>query len=223
MTLSIESRCLAAATVWILMAASHAVAAQEGDGPAQLFVSDKLVLNVHAEPNQAGERVATIESGDAVVELERAENFVRVRLENGREGWVGASYLTTDAPAAVRLRDMERNEKSAVQAAEQKSAEEIARLRKDAAKLQAELTELKANATSTASPATASLLAAPVEVEAAETDSEQPAMVGASQNEGGAIWVWPMIVMLAMTLGFTAGYQTLASRIRRKFGGLKIY
>lgn len=221
MTLSIESRCLAATTVWILMAFSHAVAAQEGEGPAQLFVSDKLVLNVHAEPNQAGERVATIETGDAVVELERAENFVRVRLENGREGWVGASYLTTDAPAAVRLRDMQRNEKSAVHAAEQKSAEEIARLRKDAAKLQAELTELKANATSTASPATA--LAAPVEVEAAETDSEQPAMVGASQNEGGAIWVWPMIVVLAISLGFTAGYHTLASRIRRKFGGLKIY
>ncbi|RPH54852.1 MAG: hypothetical protein EHM84_00775, partial [Lysobacterales bacterium] len=71
MTLSIESRCLAAATAWILMAASHAVAAQEGDGPAQLFVSGKLGVNGHAEPKQAGERVATIETGDAVVELER--------------------------------------------------------------------------------------------------------------------------------------------------------
>jgi SH3 domain protein len=218
-------RCLAAARGAILLAFAHVVAAQEQAQPPQLFVSDKLVVNVYAEPNQGGERVATIETGDAVAELERADNFVRVRLENGREGWVGANYLTTDAPAAVRLRDLQRNEKSAVQAAEQKSADEIARLKKNAAKLQAELAELKAIATSTAPSAAASVMAAPIEdaTDSFETAAQPPAAAGASQNEGGSVWLWPGIVLLAVGLGFAAGYQTLASRIRKKFGGLKIY
>jgi SH3 domain protein len=211
------ARCLAAATVCILTMFSRVVAAQEG-APPPLFVSDRLVLNVYAEPDQAGERVASIETGDAVTELERVENLIRVRLEDGREGWVGANYLTTEAPAAVRLRELQRAGKSAVQAAEQKSADEIARLKQDAAKLQFELTALKANA---ASPTAASPMPASSEEESVEADVAQSAPASASQDR--AIWMWPVVVLLAGGLGFTAGYKTLAGRIRRKFGGLKIY
>src|SRR6185436_13516908 len=71
---------------------------QQQSAPAvrQLFVSDKLVLNVYSEPDQSGSRVASIETGDAVDELERDQGFVHIRLGDGREGWVGANYLTTD-------------------------------------------------------------------------------------------------------------------------------
>src|SRR5689334_23309028 len=117
--------CLRVATLSLLTVVPLLAAAQD-EQPAQtraesaqsvqrLFVSDKLVLNVYAEPDQGSSRIATIETGDAVDELERAENFIRVRLHDGREGWVGSSYLTSDAPAAVQLRELQRQQKSAGQ------------------------------------------------------------------------------------------------------------
>src|SRR5262245_46244170 len=109
--------CLLAATIASLAFAIGAGAQepQQSEEPAaqaqplrKLFVSDKLVLNVYAEPDQGSERVANLQTGDSVDEIERAEHFVRVRLENGREGWVGVNYLTTDIPAAARLRELQR-------------------------------------------------------------------------------------------------------------------
>src|SRR5262245_60709363 len=67
-----RSRCLAVATLSLLLALSIPVAAQDeaqptdtsepASPPRRLFVSDKLVLNVYAEPGQGGSRVATIET-----------------------------------------------------------------------------------------------------------------------------------------------------------------
>jgi SH3 domain protein len=225
-------RCLATATVSFLLLVPTIVAGQEEEpqdeaqqpaeeqvqqAPVQrLFVSDKLVLNVYEQPDQGGSRVATLETGDSVDELARENSFVHVRLPDGREGWVGASYLTTDAPAAVRLRELQQGQRSAVQGAEKKAAEEIARLKKESAALQAELNQLKASATvddATSEPSTP---------QPAETQSAQLASVAGTEGRGG-LWWWSLGVVLALGVGFLAGYQSLASRIRKKFGGLKVY
>src|SRR5918994_1437671 len=157
-----RARCLTVATLSLLLAVALPVAAQEEGQPTEasepvspprrLFVSDKLVLNVYSEPEQAGARVGTIETGDAVDELERGEGFVRIRLSDGREGWVGTNYLTTDAPAAVQLRDLQRQQKSTTQTVDRKAAEEIARLKKESESLQTQLKELKAAAASAPAP-----------------------------------------------------------------------
>src|SRR5687767_5185930 len=142
MKTSDANRCLLIATISLLAATLPlAGLAQEetAQAPERRYVSDKLVLNVYAEPDQSGGRVATIQTGDSVEELERAGNQVRVRLEDGREGWVGANYLTSDAPAAVRLRELERDQKAPTPAApvpDKKLLEEIARLKKENAALQ---------------------------------------------------------------------------------------
>jgi hypothetical protein len=223
-------RCLSVATLSLLAAVVLPAAAQEeGQPPAEqaqpqaepvspprrLFVSDKLVLNVYSEPEQAGSRVATIETGDAVDELERGEGFVRIRLADGREGWVGSNYLTTDAPAAVQLRDLQRQQKGTSQAADKKAADEIARLKKESESLQAQVKELKAAA------------AAPAPVDEGVLEGASPApqrlAAGAPTNTGGSFWLWSLIVVAAAGLAYAAGYQSLARRIRKKFGGLRIY
>jgi hypothetical protein len=216
-------RCLMAATAVSLMFA-HVAGSQEQEGQNQnsqpaaatrLFVSDKLVLNVYAEPEQSGGRVATIETGDAVDELERAGNFVRVRLQDGREGWVGVNYLTSDAPAATRLRELQREQKGSV---DKKAADEIARLKKESLALQAQVNELKSRAAAESGA---------VESDDSTTGSDeqqapQVAAIG-SVESSGLPWIWTLVVVLAGGLGFIAGYRTLASRIRKKFGGLRIY
>jgi uncharacterized protein YgiM (DUF1202 family) len=215
-------RCLTVATLSVLLAAALPVAAQEEGQPAEstepprrLFVSDKLVLNVYSEPEQGGSRVATIETGDAVDELERGEGFVRIRLSDGREGWVGSNYLTTDAPAAVQLRDLQRQQKSATQSVDKKAAEEIARLKKESESLQNQLKEARAAAASAPAPDDDGVL---------EGASPAPHQLAAAAPEsGGATWMWLLSVVLAAGLAYAAGYQSLARRIRKKFGGLRIY
>lgn len=218
-------RCLTVATLSLLLAGVLPVAAQEEGQPPEssepvspprrLFVSDKLVLNVYSEPEQAGSRVGTIETGDAVDELERGEGFVRIRLSDGREGWVGTNYLTADAPAAVQLRDLQRQQKSTTQAVDKKAAEEIARLKKESESLQSQLKELKAAAASAPAPDDDGVL------EGASPAPQQLATV--APTSGGSIWLWSLIVVVAAGLAYAAGYQSLARRIRRKFGGLRIY
>lgn len=185
----------------------------------QLFVADKLVLNMYAQPDQGSDKLATLETGDAVESLERVENFVHVRLQDGREGWVGASYLTPQAPAIVRLQELQREQKSVAQGAQKQSAEEIARLQKQNATLQSELEALKRKAASPSSPQSTIETAAPVPEETmqqnrAATDVPAPAQAG---------WIWAAFALITAVAGYAAGYQTLARRVRRKFGGLKIY
>jgi len=227
MNIPARDRCLTVATLSLLLAVALPVAAQEEGQPTEpsepvspprrLFVSDKLVLNVYSEPEQAGSRVGTIETGDAVDELERGEGFVRIRLSDGREGWVGTNYLTTDAPAAVQLRDLQRQQKSTTQAVDKKAAEEIARLKKESESLQTQLKELKAAAASAPAPDDDDGV-----LEGASPTPQQLAMA-APANSGGSIWLWLLVVALAAGLAYAAGYQSLARRIRKKFGGLRIY
>ena len=218
--------CLTVATLSLLLVATLPAPAQDEGQPTEsseavspprrLFVSDKLVLNVYSEPEQGGSRVATIETGDAVDELERGDGFLRIRLSDGREGWVGTNYLTTDAPAAVQLRDLQRQQKSTTQTVDKKAAEEIARLKKESESLQTQLKELKAAAASAPTPADDGVL------EGASPAPRELAAV-APASGGGSTWMWLLIVALAAGLAYAAGYQSLARRIRKKFGGLRVY
>jgi hypothetical protein len=226
MNMPVRDHCLTVATLSLLLAVALPVAAQEEgqatepsepiSPPRRLFVSDKLVLNVYSEPEQAGSRVGTIETGDAVDELERGEGFVRIRLSDGREGWVGTNYLTTDAPAAVQLRDLQRQQKSTTQSVDKKAAEEIARLKKESESLQTQLKELKAAAASAPVPDDDGVL------EGASPAPRELAAVAPASGVGST-WMWLLIVALAAGLAYAAGYQSLARRIRKKFGGLRVY
>ena len=184
--------------------------------PRRLFVSDKLVINVYSEPEQAGSRMGTIETGDAVDELERGQGFVRIRLADGREGWVGSNYLTTDAPAAVQLRDLQRQQKGSAHAADKKAAEEIARLKKENDALQSQVKELRAAVTAAPVPADDGVL------EGASPAPQRVVAVG-PPSSGGPVWIWSLVVVAVAALAYAAGYQSLARRIRKKFGGLRIY
>lgn len=185
------------------------------------YVSDKLVLNVYAEPDPASARVATIETGDALGEIESSGTYTRVRLDDGREGWVGASYLTTEVPAAARLRELQSGQRTAVAAAEKKAADEILRLKNEVTALQTQLTELRSAATAQASQAPPTQTQIPPRAE--QHLSEPPPIAEPLANQQNTAWIWPLAVVVVAVLSFAAGYQALARRIRKRYGGLKIY
>lgn len=188
--------------------------------PQQRFVSDKLVLNVYAEAEPGSGRVATIQTGDAVEELERSGTMVRVRLEDGREGWVGASYLVTDEPAIVKLRELQRQQPGATPTArvDKVLTDEIAQLKKDNAALKGQVTALQARP--------APPIAAPAECEVSETRVVEPLIQAAAfptLAPAGSLWGWLAAMLLVGGASFAGGYQMLARRLRKKFGGLKVY
>lgn len=187
--------------------------------PEKRFVSDKLVLNVYAEPDQGSERVATIQTGDAVEEFERSGNLVRVRLEDGREGWVGASYLTSDEPAILRLRELQRQQPNAAPRIDKASLEEIAQLKKANTALRGQVSELQARIAAPVAPPPP-----PPQGETITATPEpllQAAVLPTTAPSGVVGWVVAMLAVGAAS--FASGYQTLARRLRKKFGGLKIY
>lgn len=187
--------------------------------PIQRFVSDKLVLNVYAEPDQGSARVATIQTGDAVEEIERAGNLVRVRLKDGREGWVGANYLVNDPPAIVRLRQLQRQVPSAAPRPDKASMQQIAQLKKENAALRGQVSELKSQVS--APVVSPSVNERSVETHAPGPSAEMTTLAGASPR--GSVWGWLIAMMFVGTVSFAGGYQTLARRLRKKFGALKIY
>jgi uncharacterized protein YgiM (DUF1202 family) len=174
------------------------------------YVSDQLVLNVYTEQNQQGQRLATLHSGARVETLAGSGDFTQVRLADGTTGWVKSSYLTTDEPAAVRLKqlqeELDRSRATTPALAEAAAKSELERRERELADRQAQLLDRQAQLdVALAARAPAAGAAPPV----------QPRSLGAGP--------WLGIAAVAGALGFWGGYATLARRVRRKFGGLKVY
>ena len=174
------------------------------------YVSDQLVLNVYTEQNQQGQRLATLHSGARVETLATSADFTQVRLPDGTTGWVKSSYLTTDEPAAVRLKqlqeELDRSRATTPALAEAAAKSELERREHELADRQAQLKDKEAE------------LDAALAARVPGTGAAPPAQ---PHTRGAGLWLG--IAMAAAALGFWGGYATLARRVRRKFGGLKVY
>jgi hypothetical protein len=176
-----------------------------------LYVTEQLVVGVSSTPDASGERVATLKSGERVELIERAGDEVHVRLANGREGWVRASYLSADEPLRVRLAQREA---------------EVARLGDEVSELKAQLrstppTGAAANAVASSVPAAAPAPRPATEDAAAGAPA---ALFGSGGERARPSWPWTLAAAL---IGFGAGAGigalVLDRHIRRKYGGLRIY
>jgi Bacterial SH3 domain len=184
-----------------------------------LYVIEQLVVNVNSTPDASGERIATVRSGERVEVLERLRDEVHVRLGDGRDGWIRASYLSVDEPLRPRLAQREA---------------EVAQLREDVRGLEAQLEAARA-AGKAATGFTAAAIAAADGSSGSAAASMPPAKdraaspVGApfrAPADGSARAIWPWVLgaaLAALCVGFVLGALTLDRHIRRKFGGLRIY
>jgi hypothetical protein len=187
------------------------------------YVSDELVLGVYPEPNGQGQRLATLHSGANLETLGVNGEFTQVRLSDGTNGWVKSSYLTTQEPATARLKqlqeELDRSRATTPALAEAAARSEVEQLKRELKARQAELDAARGalNAAAADTPAAGNpdspLPGAPA------PDGRGPAAV-APRPHG---WVWVPALLAALACGFWLGYATLARRVRRKFGGIKVY
>ena len=164
---------------------------------ATAYVSDELVLNVYAEENNQGQRLATLHSGASVETLSVSGEFTQVRLADGTTGWVKTAFLTAKEPASVRVRQLEeeldRTRATTPALAEAAARSQVDRLTRELALKQAQL------------------------------DAAQPDAAHATPSRQTLIGVFCGALVSALAVGFWLGYATLARRVRRKFGGIRVY
>ena len=206
------------------------LAAASGLHAETLYVIEQVVVNVNSAPDSTGERVANIKSGDAVEVIERQNDQIHVHLANGTEGWVRKSYLSTEEPLQKRLSER---------------TTEVDKLKQDVTRLEAEVAAAKAaSAQRAAATAPNGHTAPPAPASAAATDStsapahsadetnsaepatahEPPYFMTPPDSPAHPIWHWALgSFVVALGLGFILGWQVLDRRIRRKYGGLRIY
>ena len=207
-----------------------------------LYVIEQLVVNVNSAPDATGERVTSIKSGDAVEVLERQGDQIHVHLANGTEGWVRKSYLSEQEPLQHRL--TERN------AEIEKLKQDVTRLQSEVAAAKATAhgkpgaalantgsantggtnaggaSGGAATPPATAAPAPASQTAPGARDDAAapEPAHEPPYFMTPPDAPARPVWHWALgSFMVALGLGYVLGWYMLDRRIRRKYGGLRIY
>jgi hypothetical protein len=204
-----------------------------------LYVVEQLVVNVNSAPDASGERVANIKSGDAVEVLDRQGDQIHVHLANGTEGWVRKSYLSADEPLHVRLtertaeveklkQDVTRLEgelaaaKAGAGARAKPGAQTNTGVGSPVAAAPGAAATSAAASSPTVSPASAPKADEPAAAE--QPAHEPPYFMTPPDSPARPVWHWALgSFVVALGLGFLLGWQMLDRRIRRKYGGLRIY
>lgn len=73
------------------------------------YVSDELIISVRDGQNPDDNVLGHIRTGTAVDVLEEKERYLRIKTEDGIEGWVQAQYIISEKPNARIIEDL-RNE-----------------------------------------------------------------------------------------------------------------
>jgi SH3 domain protein len=175
------------------------------------YVTDSLRLGLHSAPDTSGRPFENLVSGAAVEVLERNPNYARVRLADGREGWVKGTYLVALKPAAARLAELEAEIAGLKEAA---AADQIARAaaEQELARYTAEL-HAKTGSTETIQETVKRLQA---------ENSAQEERLEAYRYTLPVKWVIPALVVV-LVAGFLAGLWWLDALIRRRHGGFRVY
>ena len=168
-----------------------------------LYVIEQLVVTVSSVPGGSGERVATLRSGDRVELLEpQSGGEAHVRVANGAEGWVKAAYLSPELPLQQRLAER---------------TAEVEKLKQDVSRLESDL----------AAARVAASMPAPTAEPAAASPAVRDAaffMTPPADQPRRAVWPWALgWSAAALVVGVALGWRMLDRRIRRKYGGMRIY
>jgi SH3 domain protein len=73
------------------------------------YVSDQLIISVRNGPNQDDNVLGYIRTGTVVDVLEERERYLRIKTEDGLDGWVQAQYIISEKPDGRIIEDL-RNE-----------------------------------------------------------------------------------------------------------------
>lgn len=71
------------------------------------YVTDQLRLSIHEAPDTSDAAFASLLSGEKIDILEQNIYYAKVKMEDGRIGWVRKTYLVKDPPAVRLVKDLQ--------------------------------------------------------------------------------------------------------------------
>ena len=172
-----------------------------------VYVTDELRLGLYDDELTTGRPFQTLLSGAQLDVLERALMSVRVRSEDGVEGWVKTAYLVAAKPARLRVAELERENETISSQLDSIRTTEAANLARVEA-LESDLAEAQQNI-----------------ARLPELESQNVELLSALNTVGTNVAMsWLVLAaIVAFAVGCLAGYKWLDRRVRRQFGGLKVY
>ena len=88
--------------VGLLVLLSETVAQAE-----TVYVDDKLTITFRSGPGMERKILKSLSTGDRMELLEDGEEWARVRLPDGEEGWVMKQYISTRKPSQLQLEELQ--------------------------------------------------------------------------------------------------------------------
>ncbi len=172
-----------------------------------VYVTDELRLGLYPTEETTGRAMKTLVSGTRLTVLERSLMSIRVRSEAGDEGWVKTAYVVAKEPARRRV--------AALEALQKETAAELASRETDIAELAGQIRELHEKL-----------------ARAEQGIQDLPALVAENEALRATLadtgirvpLVWFVLAAVAsLVLGAGLGYWWLDRRVRRNFGGIRVY
>ena len=191
----------------LLLACATSVSAPVAAAEDTVFVTDELRLGLFPDETTDGRPSRMLTSGDELRILERALRSVRVRTEAGDEGWVKTGYVVTEPPARRRIQPLEAENQELIQA--------LDALRTRTSSMEQQLTGL----TRELEQARQGI------VELPELQREVGTLRQALDAQAHSVhsnWLIAAAIA-AFVAGCAAGYYWLDRRVRKRFGGLRVY
>jgi len=65
------------------------------------YVSDMLIITLRTGQGQEYKVIKTLKTDTPVEVLEESESYLRVRTDEGEEGWVAKQYITSEVPKSI--------------------------------------------------------------------------------------------------------------------------
>ena len=87
--------------LWMMLMVLSSIASAE-----TMYVTDRILLGVHQEPQEDSVLVKSIVSGTAVEVTDSQGAFSKVKLLDGSEGWVSSGFLKQEKPAIAEVDEL---------------------------------------------------------------------------------------------------------------------
>ncbi|MEL6870295.1 MAG: TIGR04211 family SH3 domain-containing protein [Pseudomonadota bacterium] len=175
------------------------------------YVTDVLYLGLHSAEDTSDRAFKSLQSGQQMTVLSRTNNYARVRLPDGEEGYVKVRFLVDEKPARLVVQQ--------AQASLAEARAELASVRGEYSGSAARIESLETD-----------LAAATDSVQTLQADvdrlSEENVAYEQKMRGFGFSLPWPIAlggILVALILGFAGGYWWLDSRSRKRHGGFRIY
>lgn len=205
LTIGLARSCRARCAGFWLLALLPVIGAAE-----TAYVTDNLRLRMYSDASLTGV-VETLQSGDAFEVLSRNSQTARIRLQDGRQGYVSAAYIVFDPPAKLIVNE--------AQAEAERLSAELESLKAAFAEPQALVDQLQAEA----STLNAELDAATAR--AAELEASNASLVARQARYRYSLpyaWVGGAVV-IALIAGILLGQWWDDRQSRKRHGGIRVY